>query len=174
MVEVMKIMWTSFKRSHSCGATLSVPNPRAGPCLCQRLLDTPSQVWVISCGVTAPFSWVLVHKGFACAFQESVSPVLCKFWWLNGGANGDLLQEGLCHNQVYCTQSPCPCNSPLLTCTSAGDTQTQFWLILCGVSRSWCAQGLSEPSKCLWWVWALTLNVISPLLPSCWSSHHSQ
>jgi len=35
-------------------------------------------------------------------------------WWVNG----DLLQEGLCHTQVYCTQSPCPCGSPLLTRTS--------------------------------------------------------
>ena len=34
----------------------------------------------VSCGVTAPFSWVLVHTGFVCALQESVSPVLCKFW----------------------------------------------------------------------------------------------
>ena len=30
MVEVMKIMVTSFKRSHACTATLSDPNPAAG------------------------------------------------------------------------------------------------------------------------------------------------
>ena len=30
MVEVMKIMETSFKRSHACTATLSAPNPKAG------------------------------------------------------------------------------------------------------------------------------------------------
>ena len=65
-------------------------------------------------------------QGFVCALQESVSPVLCKFWWLYDGVNGNLLQEGLCHTQVYCTQSPCPYSSPLLTCTSAGDTQTKF------------------------------------------------
>ena len=35
-------------------------------------------------------------------------PVLCNFWQLYGGVNGDLLQEGLCHTQVCCTQSPCP------------------------------------------------------------------
>ena len=29
--------------------------------------------------VTAPFAWVLVHKSFVCALQESVSPVLWKF-----------------------------------------------------------------------------------------------
>ena len=63
-------------------------------------------------------------QGFVCALQESVSPVLCKLWWLYGGVNGDLLQEGLCHTQVCCTQMPCPCGNPLLTCTSTGDTQT--------------------------------------------------
>ena len=33
---------------------------------------------------------------------------------------------------------------------------------------SWCAQGLFEPSEHLWWIWGLILNMISPLLPSCW------
>ena len=57
---------------------------------------------------------------------------------------------------------------PLLTRTSTGDTQTQFWLSLCGVSGSWCIQGLFEPSDCLWRVRGLNLNAILPLLPSCW------
>ena len=70
---------------------------------------------------------------------------------------------GLCHTQVYCTQSPCPCSSPLLTCTSSGDTQTQLCHSLCGVRGSWYAQGLFEPSE---WVWALILNAILPLLLS--------
>ena len=30
MMEVMKIMATSFKRSHACTANLSAPNPAAG------------------------------------------------------------------------------------------------------------------------------------------------
>ena len=100
----------------------------------------------VSCGVTAPFSWVLMSTRFVCALQESVSPVLCKFWQLYGGVNGDLLQEGLCHTQVYCTQSPCPYGSPLLTCASR-DTQAQFCLSLCGVSGSLFMQGLFEPSE---------------------------
>ena len=79
-----------------------------------------------------------------------------------------LVEEHLCYTQVYCTQSPCPCSSPLLMCTSTGDTQTQFWLGLCGVSGSWCTQSLFEPSKHLWYVWGLILNRILPLLPSCW------
>ena len=56
----------------------------------------------------------------------------------------------------------------MLTHTSAGDTQIQFWLNLCGVSGSWYTQGLFEPSEHIWWVWGLIPNVILPLLPPCW------
>ena len=89
-------------------------------------------------------------QGSVCTFQESVSPILCKFWQLYGGINGDLLQEGLCHTQGCCPQSPCPCGSPLLTHASAGDTQT-----LKGRSGSVSVGSpgahkvLFEPSKCL-------------------------
>ena len=71
-------------------------------------------------------------QGSICALQEFVSPVLCKFWWLYGGVNGDLLQEGLCHNPGLLHPEPRPCSSPLLTRTSVGDTQTQFCLSLMG------------------------------------------
>ena len=50
MDEVMKIMVTSFKRSHACTAELSSSDPAAGhhqPMPHQRLLDTHGQVWVI-------------------------------------------------------------------------------------------------------------------------------
>ena len=107
-------------------------------------------------------------QGSVCTLQESVYPILCEFWGLYGGVNGDLLQEGLYHTQIYCTQSPCPCSSPLLTRTSAGDTQTQFCLSLCGVPGSWCAQALFVYSEHLWLVWVLIVNMILPLLPSCW------
>ena len=116
---------------------------------CSRPLPTHTSVgdfWTllcksgsISCGVTAPFSWVLVHTSFCLC-----PPRVC-----------------------FSTQSPCPCSSPLVTHTSAGDTQAQFWLSLCGNFGSWCTQGLIEPCECLWWVWGLILNVISPLLLSC-------
>ena len=46
--------------------------------------------------------------------------------------------------------------------------QRQDWFSLCGVSGSWCTQGLFEPSKHLWQVWDLIPNIILPLLPSCW------
>ena len=115
----------------------------------------------------SPGSWHA--QSFVCALHESVSPVLCKFWWLYGGVNGDLLQKGLCHTQVCCTQSPCPCGRLLLTRTSTENTQT-----LKGRSDSVSVGSpgvhkvLFEPSDLLWQIWSLILNTISPLLPSCW------
>ena len=68
-----------------------------------------------------------------------------------------------------CTQSSCPCRGGHCWPIPPQETlKTQFWLNLCGVSRSWCAEGLFEPFKCLWQAWALILNEISPFLPSCW------
>ena len=84
----------------------------------------------VSCGVTALFSWVLVHTRFCLCLSIICFPVPCKVWQLYGGVNGDLPQEDLRHTQ---TQNPCPCSSPLPTRTSTGDAQTQFCLSLCGV-----------------------------------------
>ena len=156
MVEVMKIMATSFKRSHACTATLSAPNPAAGHHQPTPPLGTPrhsqailGQPFVRSL-LLSPGSWC---TRFCLCPPRVYFPVPGKFWRLYGGVNGDLLQEGLCQTQVYCTQSPCPHSSPLLTHTSTGDTQTQFCLSLCGVSGSWCAKGMFEPSEHLWQVW---------------------
>ena len=77
----------------------------------------------------SPGSWCT--QGFVCVLQESISSVLCKFWWFYGGVNDNLLQEGLCHTQACCSQGPRI--RPLMTCTSTGDSQTQFWLSLCGL-----------------------------------------
>ena len=127
-----KIMVTSLKRSQASTATIRAPNPAAGhPCLCWRVSDTHIQV---SCGVTIPFSWVLVHKLLLCP-PRVYFQVLCKFWQLYSGVNGYLLQGDLCHNH---TQNPCPCSRPLLTHTATGDAQTQFCLSLYGVPGSWC------------------------------------
>ena len=122
----------------------------------------------VSCGVTAPFSWVLVHTSL-CP-PRVCFPVLCKFWWLSGGVNGDILPEGLHQTHVCCTQSPFPCGRPLLISTCAGDTQTlksRFGSVPVGFPA--VQKVLFMPSECLWSVWGLILNAISPLLPSCWS-----
>ena len=119
----------------------------------------------VSCAVTAPFLGPGA-QGSVCL--RVYFTILCKFQQLYSRVNGDLLQEGLCHIQGCCTQSPCPCGSPLLTRTSTGDTQTQFCLSLCGIPGFWCAKGLFESSECLWQEWGLILNTNLPLLPSCW------
>ena len=94
------------------------------------------------------------------------SPALHKFYQVYGGINSDILQEDLFHSQVCCTQSPCRCGRPLLTRTSAGNTQT-----LKGRSGS-VSMGspgahkvLFKPSECLWRAWGLILNAISPPPP---------
>ena len=75
-------------------------------------------------------------QGSVCALPESVSPVLCKFWQLCGGLMATSSKRAYAITQVSCTQSPCPCGSPLLTRISTGDAQTQFCLCLCGVPGS--------------------------------------
>ena len=93
-----------------------------------------------SCGITAPFSWVLVHTRFCLSPLRICFPVLCKSWWLSGGVNDDLLQEGLCQTQVCCTQSPCPRGSPLLTWTPQ-ETLTVLSQPL-WVPVSWCTRSV--------------------------------
>ena len=120
MVKLMNIMVTSFERSQACTAALSAPNSAAGCCQPLPPPETPgpsraSLDQSLVGPLLSPGSWCA--QGFICALQVSVSPVLCKIWQLYGRVNGDLLQEGLCHTQVCCTQRPCPCGRPLLTCT---------------------------------------------------------
>ena len=65
-----------------------------------------------------------------------------------------------------CTQSPCPCGRPLLTHTSAGDSNTGLAQCLWGLWVLVCTRFCLSPLS-LWQVWGLILNSISPLLPSC-------
>ena len=119
---------TIFKRPDAGTNALSAPNPGVGHHRSTPLPETPGHSQaslgqsLMGSLLLSPKSWCT--QGSVCTFQESVSPILCKFWQLYGGINGDLLQEGLCHTQGCCPQSPCPCGSPLLTHASAGDTQT--------------------------------------------------
>ena len=92
MAEVMKIMVTSFKRCHASTATLSEPNLAADHHQSMPLPETPRHSWA-SPGQSLAGSLVLSSgswctQGFVCALQESVSPVLCEFWWLYGRING--------------------------------------------------------------------------------------
>ena len=125
MMEVMKIMVTSFKRSHAA-CTQCLQPCRRPPLTHASARDSwkltrksGSDLWgLVGSLLLSPGSWCT--QGVVCALQESISPVLCEFWWFfYGVVNGDLLQEGLC-----CTQSPC--SRPLLTHTSTGLFSFQF------------------------------------------------
>ena len=86
---LMKIMATSFKRSHAPTATLSAPNPEAGH---HPAHASAGDSWTLTGNLgqsllgsllLSPGSWC--PQGSLCALQESVSPVLCKFWQFCGG-----------------------------------------------------------------------------------------
>ena len=77
IVEVMKIMVTSFKRSHACTATLRAPNPAAGHHRPIPLLETPGHS-LASLRLSLVGSLLLSRgsyytQGSVCALQESVS-----------------------------------------------------------------------------------------------------
>ena len=91
-------MATSFQSFHACTTALSTSDPAAGPRRPTPLPETPGRSQaslgqsLVGSLLLSPGSWC--SQGAVCAFQQSVSPVLCKFWQLYAGVNGDLLQEG--------------------------------------------------------------------------------
>ena len=171
MVEVMKTMATSFKRSHACTAALSAPNSAAGHHWPMPPPETPGHSWTSLrqslVGTLSPGVWCTQASVVP---SKSLFPQSCVS---SGSSMVGLMvppPRGLMPYPGLCTQRPYPCGRPLLTHISAGDTQTQCCLSLCGVLGSWCAQSMFEPSEHLWQVWVLILNVISPLLPSSGAS----
>ena len=80
MVEVMKIMLTSFKRSNASTATLSAPNPAAGHHQPTSPPETPGHSQaslgqsLVELLLPSPGSWCT--QDFVCALQELVSPGL--------------------------------------------------------------------------------------------------
>ena len=89
----------------SCTAALGAPNPAAGHCRPTPLPESPG------------------HSPPSLAQSLVGSLLLSPEFWCT---QGNLLQQGLGHTQGCCSQSTCPCGRPLLTRTSAGDTQTQL------------------------------------------------
>ena len=66
---------TSFQRSQDAllHSAPHLPQAAADPHLHWRLLDTQGKSGCVACVVNAPFSWIMVHTGFCCAFQVSLS-----------------------------------------------------------------------------------------------------
>ena len=114
----------------------------------------------------SPGSWYI--QSFVCALQESVSQILCKFWWLYGGVNGTLLQEGYAIPRSAALRAPA---------SAAGDCWPTPLQEALKHSKAVLAQSVGfsgvhkvsfVPSEHLWRAWGLILNMISLLLPSCW------
>ena len=140
MVEVMKIMVTSFKRSHARTAALSAPDPAPGhrctdPCLRWRLPDAHQQVWV--CLLWGHCSFLLGPGAHKVLFvpskrlfsQSCVSSGGCMVEF-NG--NSLLPPRGLMPYPGLLHPEPLPLQQSTADHTSTGDTQTQFCLSLCG------------------------------------------
>ena len=76
-VEIMKIMVTSFKRSHAHTATLSAPNPATCHHQPTPLPETPGHSWaslgqsLVGSLLLSPGSWCT--QGPVCALPESIS-----------------------------------------------------------------------------------------------------
>ena len=66
----------------------------------------------------------------------------------------------------------CPWQATADPCLHRRHSEASLAQFLLGVIApfpgSWYAQAFVCASECLWWVWGLILNMISPLLPSRW------
>ena len=168
MVEVMTIMATSFKRSHAGTATLSAPDPAAG-----HHWPTPPPVTPghsgksgsVPCGVTAPFSWVLVHKVLLVP-SKGLFPQSC-----SGGSMVGLMATS--SKRAYAIPRSAAPRAPAPAAGHCWPVPPQETLKGRSDSVSVESPGVNrvlfEPSERLWWVWGLILKAILPLLPSCWS-----
>ena len=85
MAGVMAVMVTSFRRTYASmpcfpgllqSVSLTLWQATVDSRLCQRLLDTHRKSGSVSCGVTVPFSWVLVCTGFVVP-AKSLFPQSC-------------------------------------------------------------------------------------------------
>ena len=63
---------------HSVPPTLQ--QATTDPRLCRDSWTLPGKSGSVSCGATAPFSWVLVHTTFCLCPPRGYFPVLYKFW----------------------------------------------------------------------------------------------
>lgn len=137
-------MATSFKRSHARTAPFSAPDPAAGPPPTHTSAGDPRTLTgksgSVSCGVTAPFSWVLVCTRF-CLCPPKVLPQSCVS---SGSSVVGLMvtsSKGLKPHPGLLHPEPLPLGQatadPYL-CRRHSNSQREVWLSLCGVS--WCAQ----------------------------------
>ena len=134
MVEVMKIMMTSFKKSHAGSATLSAPNPEAGHHWPTPLLETPGHTQaslgqsLVGSLLLSPGSWC---TRFCCALWGSISQSC-----LSSGSSMVRLMA-TSSKRFYAIPKSAASRALSLWQSTADpylhrDAQTQFCLSLCG------------------------------------------
>ena len=124
---------------------LTLQQATAHPRLCCRLLDTHGQVWVtLLWGHCFFLLGPGVHKVLSVP-SKSLFPQSCVS--SGGSMVGLMVTSSKRAYAIYRSAAPrasAPAaDRPLLICAFSGDTQTQFWLSLCGVSGSWCTRFVS-------------------------------
>ena len=144
MMEVMKIMETSFKRSMQCHTQYPQPHSRPPP-----THASAGDSWTltgksgsVSCGGTAPFSWVLVCTSFCFALHKSVSPVLCKSGSSMVGLTGTSSKRAYAIPRSTAPRAP----ASAAVCWWPVPPQETLKHSSGSVSVSWCSPGLLEPS----------------------------
>ena len=149
---------------HSVPPTLQ--QATADPCLHWRLLDTHGQVWVSLLWGHCSFLLGPGEHRVLCVPSQSLFPQSC----VSSGSSvvGSMATSS---KRAYViprsAASRAPAPAAAHCCLHQRHSHTL--LSLCG-SLGPGAQVLFEPSECLWQVWGLILNMLSPLLPSCWAS----
>ena len=192
LLDTHRQVWLSLLWGHSTfllgpgvHKVLFVPSKSPFPQSCGSAVIKPH--WPSksnSLGVLSPFAGSQVGKSLVG--PRTFVTVWALFWysfslvcglsarWLYGGANGNLLQEDLCHMPwlpgLLLPEPPSPqqATADLCLLRRHSNTQRQVWL-----SLLWGLWVLMHTRFCLspqhlWWLWGLILNTILPLLPSYW------
>ena len=123
----------SFKMSHVCTTACNAFDPAASHCQSTPLSETSGHSWACLSQFlvwsTPPFPGVWYSQGFLVP-SKSLFPQSCVS---SGGSMVGLIATS--SKRTYAiprsATEQSPGSRPLLTCTSIGDTQTQFWLSLC-------------------------------------------
>ena len=131
----------------------SAQQATTNPLLHWRLLDTHGKSGSVSCGGTAPFSWVLVHTRFCLCPPKVLFPQSC----VSSGDSVVVLMATSSKRAYAVPRSAAPRALPLRQATvirtSAGDTQTLKGRSgFISVGSPGVHNVLFEPSECLWWV----------------------
>ena len=170
VVEVMKILVPSFKRSHAHTAILSAPNPAAGHCWPTPLLETSghSQASLGHFLVGSLFCTRALGPGLYKVLSVPSNSLFPKSCVSSGSPMVGLVVTS--SKKAYATPRAAAPRAP-------APVADQCWLkpqTLKGRSGSLSVGSpvehkvLFEPSKCLWQVWGLILFRILALIPSCW------